>query len=357
MASRDIVVVGASTGGVDVLIQLARGLPAGFPASLFIVCHFPADFRSQLPDLLSRAGPVLASHALDGEPFYPGHIYVAPPDRHLILEAGGKMRLTRGPRENHHRPAIDPLFRSAARHYGPRTIGVVLTGALNDGAGGLLAVRAAGGLAVVQDPRDAVMAAMPLSATRVAGADHVVSAQELPDLLVQLIQRPAAARGELAMPDPIEKMPARVLRDMEEQIGNGRCGRVSLFTCPECGGSLWQVDEKELIRFRCHVGHAYQAETLMGEQSEKLEAALWTAARIFKERCLLARQLANQERRRNQPDAAARFEEQAELAESYSHMIQKYILGNGTATAPGTQDLPAGDKPSASSGGGPGGSQ
>src|SRR5262245_36360005 len=161
MASRDVIVVGASAGGVDALAQLARGLPGGFPASVFVVCHFPPGGRSVLPDILSRSGPLLATHAMDNFPFDPGQIYIAPPDRHLVLAPGGRMRLDREARENHFRPAVDPLFRSAARHYGQRVIAVVLTGALNDGSAGLLAVRRAGGLAVVQDPLDALVAAMP----------------------------------------------------------------------------------------------------------------------------------------------------------------------------------------------------
>jgi two-component system chemotaxis response regulator CheB len=161
MAGRDIIVVGASAGGVEALAQIARGLPAGLPASVFVVCHFPPGGRSVLPDILSRAGPLLAGHPADGDPFYPGQVYVAPPDRHLVLDPGNRVRLTRAARENHHRPAVDPLFRSAARHYGRRVVGVILTGALYDGTAGLIAVRAAGGVGVVQDPRDALVAAMP----------------------------------------------------------------------------------------------------------------------------------------------------------------------------------------------------
>jgi two-component system chemotaxis response regulator CheB len=344
MAGRDIIVIGASMGGVNALMQVVRGLPPGLAASLFVVCHFPADWPSKLPDVLSRAGPLLAAHAINGEPFYPGHIYVAPADRHLILVPGGWMRLTRGPRENHHRPAIDPLFRSAARNYGPRTVGVVLSGALTDGTAGLLALRAAGGLAVVQDPRDALMAAMPLNATQIAGADYVVPAGGLAALLVDLVRCPGPGPGDHDMPDPIDTMPDTVLRDMQRQIGNGHRGSLSLFSCPECGGALWQVDEDSLIRFRCHVGHIYNGETLLAEQAQTLEAALWTAARIFKERCILARQLANQERDCNNPAAAARFDEQADLAERYSHTIQQYVLGS--SQPPGAQpDLPPGGKP------------
>src|SRR5262245_53911101 len=245
MASRDIIVIGTSSGGVDVLCQIVQGLPAGFPASLFVVSHFPSGGTSVLPTILSRAGPLLATHATDDEPFHPGHVYVAPPDRHLLLAPNGVMRLSRGPRENHFRPAADPLFRSAARHYGPRVIGVVLTGAMSDGTAGLMAIRAAGGLAVVQDPSDALVEAMPLNATQLAGADHVVPVADMSRLLTSLVQRPSAPPGEKSM-DPIEKMTAIVERDMARQTRNERNGELATFTCPECGGALWQVDEKGL---------------------------------------------------------------------------------------------------------------
>jgi two-component system chemotaxis response regulator CheB len=341
MAGRDIIVIGASAGGVDVLAGMVRGLPAGLPASLFIVCHFPPGGRSVLPTILSRSGRLLAAHAGDGEPFYPGHIYVAPPDRHLLLGPGGRMSLARGPRENRHRPAADPLFRSAARHYGPRVVGVVLTGALSDGAAGLLAVRAAGGLSVIQDPEDAVVAAMPLNATQIAGADYVVPAAGLAPLLVRLVHGPVTATGGPAVPDPIETMPQAVHRDMDEQVRNKRRGNLSVFTCPECGGALWQVDETQVMRFRCHVGHVYNGETLLADKTEALEAALWTAVRTFKEKIVLSRQLAEQERGRGFPDAADRFEEQAEQAARYADLIQGHIL-DGPPSAGGEPDVPPG---------------
>jgi two-component system, chemotaxis family, protein-glutamate methylesterase/glutaminase len=206
------------------------------------VCHFPPAGRSVLPTILSRAGPLLASHARDGQPFYPGHVYVAPPDCHLLLRPERRMRVTRGPRENNHRPAVDPLFRSAARHYGPRVIGVVLTGAMSDGTAGLMAVRGAGGLGVVQDPHDAVVAAMPESATRIAGADYIMAAAGLAHLLAELVKGPVSPAGGPPMPDPIDQMPDAVNRDFDQQIRNERRGRVSVFNCPECGGSLWQVN-------------------------------------------------------------------------------------------------------------------
>jgi two-component system chemotaxis response regulator CheB len=330
MAGRDIIVIGASAGGIEALTLIARALPRGFPASLFVVCHFPPGGKSVLPDILSRAGPLLAVHPNDGDLFYPGHIYVAPPDRHLVLEPGGRMRLTRGPRENHNRPAVDPLFRSAARHYGDRVIGVVLTGSLYDGAAGLLAVRGAGGLAVVQDPRDARVAAMPLNATQIAGADRVVRAADLAALLVELVQGPLTAERGDAVMDPMEQMPEVVHETFDRQVRNERNGDVSVFTCPECGGALWQVAQAGLTQFRCHVGHAYNGEALLAEQSEALEAALWTAVRTFKEKVVLGRQLAAQERAKGEAKLADRFEEQAAQAAEYANLIQRHVLnGNG----------------------------
>lgn len=325
MVVHDIIVIGTSAGGVEVLMQLVRGLPAGLPASLFIVCHVSANSRSVLPEILSRSGPLLAVHARDGDPIYPSQIYVAPPDHHLVLEER-HVRVLRGPRENGHRPAIDPLFRSAAQVFGPRVIGVVLTGALHDGAFGLLEVRSAGGIGVVQDPSDARVAALPLNATEVAGADHVAPASELASLLVNLVRQPSEPQGDTRMNEPLTDLAQKQGDDSEAQTHGERRGQLSVFTCPECGGSLWQVDEKDVIRFHCHVGHAYQGESLLAEQAANLEAALWTAVRTFKDRCVLARQLANQERRGGNPEGARRFEEQAQQASRFSQSIQQFLL-------------------------------
>lgn len=350
MAGRDIVVIGTSAGGVEALTQLARGLPPGFPASVFVVCHFPPGGTSVLPQILGRAGPLPAAHAADGEAFEPGRVYVAPPDRHLLLTADGRTRLTRDARENRFRPAVDPLFRSAARHFGRRVVGVILTGALYDGSAGLIAVRAAGGLRVVQDPADALVAAMPQNATQLAGADHVVPITRLAALLVGLVgeEPPEDAGAEPMNPppagpgapdpsaDPIEKAARTAQEMMAAQARNERGGEVSTYTCPECGGSLWQVDEPRLVQFRCHTGHAYNGETLLTEQTEALEAALWTAVRTFREKSVLGRQMADAERRRGDAAAAGRFEEQAEQAARYAALIVERVLqGNGHAAAPG----------------------
>ena len=325
MAERDLIVVGTSAGGIEVLSRMVRGLPAGFPASFFIVCHLPTGARSALPEILSREGPLLASHAVDDEPFHPGHIYVAPPDWHLMVGPDRRMRLSRAARENRHRPAVDPLFRSAARHFGPKVVGVILSGALSDGVAGLMAVRAAGGLAVVQDPNDAVISGMPQNAVKIAGADHVVKAVDLAPLLTALVQNQATPNrsGEV---DPIDQAQDIVEEDMDGQSLDIRRGKVSVFSCPECGGSLWQTVQPELIQFRCHVGHLYNGEILLAEQSEALEAALWTAIRTFREKSILALQLARQARAEGNNESAERFEEQSHQAARYGSLLRRHLI-------------------------------
>jgi two-component system chemotaxis response regulator CheB len=203
---------------------------------------------------------------------------------------------------------------------------VVLTGSLSDGAAGLIAIRQAGGVAVVQSPADAVVPEMPKSAVDLAGADYVVAADDLAPLLVELVHRPIATGGVLHMVDPLDRMSDIVDNDMDRQVRGANRGRLSTFTCPECGGALWQVDEKGVLRFRCHVGHAYYGESLLAEMSEELEAALWTAVRTFRERAVLSRQMAERERLRGHAKAADRFEEQATLAQRHGILICEQLL-------------------------------
>jgi two-component system chemotaxis response regulator CheB len=326
MPGHDIIVLGTSGGGVEALCRLVGHLPPGLPAALFVVCHFPAGHRSRLPEILSRSGPLLATHAQDGEPIRPGQIYVAPPDFHLTLSPG-HMHLGHGARENHHRPAIDPLFRSAARAYGRRVVGVILTGGLHDGVAGLLAIRSAGGVSIVQDPEEAAVADMPRNASAIAGADYLLPLAEIPDALARLVREPIGAEGVPTMADPIEHMPDRITRDMAAQQDGARRGKLTVLTCPECGGAMWQVDEHALTRFRCHVGHAYYGEGLLAEQSAILEAALWTAVRTFKEKTILARQLAAQALAQGDTSAAERFRDEADVAGRYGRLIQENLLG------------------------------
>jgi two-component system chemotaxis response regulator CheB len=328
MPNRDIIVVGTSTGGVAALKELAKQLPGDFPASVFVVCHHGSDSPSMLPAILDNVGRLPAQNVRDGDPIHPGRIYVCPPDYHMLLEAG-RVRLSHGPRENGFRPAIDPLFRSAARHYGQRVIGVILTGLLSDGVAGLLAVRHSGGLAVVQQPDDAVMADLPTNALAIAGADFVVPLAELAALLSRLVSQ-GGESGVRAMTDPTEEIKATQEQDMEAQAHGERRNVPSVYSCPECGGTLWQLDDKELTGFRCHVGHGYDGDHLLAEQSEVLEAALWTAVRSFKEQTTLARQLANQARHRHSDDLVTRYEEKAELTDRYGRIIQDYLTNYST---------------------------
>src|SRR5262245_54586372 len=216
MPGRAIIVVGASAGGVGALKVLVGGLPVGLPAAVFVVCHFPPEHDSHLPELLNLWGPLRARHPRDGEAIRPGRIYVAPPDYHLVLRPG-RVELSRGPRENNLRPAIDPLFRSAARAYGPRVAGVILSGSVHGGVAGLLGVRAAGGAALVQDPREAVVSVMPRAALDMAGADEVLPTARLAARLAELAGQPPERGGE-AVSDPLEAMPQRVTDDMVEQV-------------------------------------------------------------------------------------------------------------------------------------------
>lgn len=291
MTQRDIVVIGASAGGIEALTTLLGGLPSDFPAALFVVVHTPPGAVSRLPQILSRAGPLPATHAAPGQAIAAGRITVAPPDRHLLIRPGW-IDLSRGPRENHSRPAIDPLFRTAARAYGPRVIGIVLSGALYDGSLGLLAIKTRGGAALVQDPEDAAFASMPESALRTVDADVVVPVAAMARALIDLMHDDVLDAGGFPMSDDDARMEAVVAADFAEQASDGRAEETTIYTCPDCGGVLWQDGAGLRLRFRCHVGHAYAPELLLSQKSEELEAALWSSLRLLKEKATLTRQLA-----------------------------------------------------------------
>jgi len=323
MPDHGIVVVGASAGGVEALADLATSLPDDLPAAVFVVLHLPATGTSALPEILRRHGPLPAAHVRDGEPIQSGRVYVAPPDHHVVLRTG-HVHLSRGPRENGHRPAIDPLFRSAAREYGTRVIGVVLSGTLDDGTAGLLAIKSRGGVAVVQDPEDALYTGMPGNALEHVQVDHVASAASMGKLLASLI-------ANLAEPPP-----APALSDMQvevemegfslEAFEGTHPGRPSGFSCPDCNGVLWQIQDGGLERYRCRVGHAWSPESLLTQQSEALEAALWIALRSLEERAALARRLAEPARRRGYSITATRFEEQAAEAQQAARLLRDLLL-------------------------------
>jgi two-component system, chemotaxis family, protein-glutamate methylesterase/glutaminase len=327
MPDHGIVVVGASAGGVEALTDLAASLPGDLPAAVFVVLHLPATGTSALPEILRRHGPLPAAHVKDGEPIQPGRVYVAPPDHHVLLRTG-HVHLARGPRENGHRPAIDPLFRSAAREYATRVIGLVLSGALDDGTAGLLAIKSRGGIAVVQDPADALYPGMPGNALEHVQVDHVAAAASMGRLLARLI-------ADVAEP-PTNPAPSDMQVEVEmeglslEAFEGNHPGRPSGFSCPDCNGVLWQIQDGGLERYRCRVGHAWSPESLLTQQSEALEAALWVALRSLEERAALARRLAEPARGRGYTITATRFEEQAAEAQQAARLVRDMLLHRDT---------------------------
>ena len=292
MPVRRIVVVGASAGGIDALRELVRSLPSGFPCPICIVLHVAPESPGLLHDILARAGTLPATSPADNERLQSGHIFVAPPDRHLIVEPG-RVRVTRGPTENRFRPAVDPLFRSAAQVYGPGAIGVILTGNLDDGTAGLWAIKQLCGTAIVQDPADAQFPSMPASAQRHVAVDHVVPLREIGDLLVKLTataSSPAPSAGTSATME-VEVKVAKGQNALDAGVQD--LGRPSLFACPDCHGVLLQLEEGGRWRFRCHTGHAYSTQSLRAAIDDGIEDALWNAFRALEEGGLLMRQLSS----------------------------------------------------------------
>jgi two-component system, chemotaxis family, protein-glutamate methylesterase/glutaminase len=291
MANRDIVAIGTSAGGVGALRFLAERLPAEFPASVLVTIHLSAQFPSSLDDILGKAGPLPAKFASTGLPLQRGVIFLAPPDRHLIIE-GDTLILGQGPRENNSRPAIDPMLRSIAACCGPRSIGAVLTGTLSDGTSGLQAVKRCGGTSVVQDPSDADFPDMPRNAINGATPDHVVRLEDMPALFQRLVAQPEGN----SMPVP-ENIRVEVAVAKGTSIGMeamDRLGRRSVLTCPDCNGVMWEMEDGELLRFRCHVGHAYAAESMSLSLDESLRRGMASALRALEERVALAHKLQKQ---------------------------------------------------------------
>ena len=327
---RDVVVVGASAGGVEALRSLAASLPPDLPATVIVALHVPSYGRSVLPRILERAGPLPARHVTGSAELVEGEILVAPPDHHLVV-LDSEVRATRGPRENGHRPAIDVLFRSAARTLSHRVIGVELSGVLDDGAAGMWAIRNRGGLVVVQDPDDCLYAEMPQSVMATVTPDHVAPASELGALLGRL------CREEFRAPTPAP--PSELIKAetnlalLEEGAMNSaeRPGAAAGFSCPDCGGTLFEIEEGSVSRYRCRVRHAWTTKGLLGEQTVQLDAALWIALRTLEEKAALAVQLAERALLRGSSLTASRFEEQATDAREAASRIRQLIESRPTS--------------------------
>jgi two-component system chemotaxis response regulator CheB len=322
----DVVVVGASAGGVEALRAVVHELPEDLDASVFVVLHLPPSGTSVLPRILARAGRMPAVHAADGTKFEKGCIYIAPPDQHMRF-ADGHVTLDRGPRENGHRPAIDPMFRSAAESFGGRVVGVILSGVLDDGAAGLFAVKRRGGATLVQSAADALYPTMPAAAIEAVGeTDLVGDAKELAAAIVELTHRPPTRPAPAAVPDPplAREEFLEVDRSSSEQP---REGKPSGYTCPECHGALWETEEGRVSRYRCRTGHEFSPESLATEQHAHVERALWAALRALEEKAAMLRRMSIRFKNRDQRRTAVRLEERANAILEEAVTVRRILRG------------------------------
>ncbi|HEY3162116.1 MAG TPA: chemotaxis protein CheB [Vicinamibacterales bacterium] len=339
MAQFDVVVIGASAGGVGSLQRLVEHIPAEFPAAILTVLHMPEGRRSMLPQILTRAGNLPASQAINGERVEPGRIYVAPAGFHLTVNAD-RLMVTRGAREHGNRPAIDPLFRSAALAYGPRAIGVVLSGLLDDGTVGLREIKRAGGIAIVQDPRDTEWPSMPQSALNHVAVDYSVPATQIGTLLQQIVMK---RRSATVMATGDDKLATEELRELTmHRDERQHPGEPSPYSCPECGGVLWELKDGDLLRFRCRVGHAYTNETLTTEQALTVEHALWSALRALEEQAAVRRRMAERASRQGRASWAARCQDRARELEDQAQQVRNLVLAGAGAAEETEEPAPEG---------------
>lgn len=329
-----MVVIGASAGGVEAIAALVANIPGDVNAAFFVVLHLPHNSVSYMPQILNRAGTLRAVHPKGEVPIERGMIYLAPPDKHLLV-GRGRVRVVSGPRENGHRPAVDPLFRSAAQAYGGDVIGVILSGNLDDGTSGLAAVKARGGIAIVQDPDETVFRGMPSSAIANVSIDHVLCLEEMAQTIVKLIDEDRPAKGDSMsnQDDDVLNIEVRAAElDPALAGSDGPPGVPSGYSCPECNGGLFEVQDGNLVRYRCWVGHAYSAESLLFAAGSAVEAALWAALRSLEENAAFSRRLARHAGGLHHDGAVQRFMGQAKRATEHA-LTLRGILSSGSLHA------------------------
>lgn len=329
MFKRDIIVSGASAGGLQAFQTLVSQLPSELSAAIFIVWHVSPEYPSLLPEILAQATALPVAHAIDTEPIKLGRIYVAPPDYHLLIEPG-YVRLSRGPRENRFRPSIDVLFRSAARSYGSQVIGVVLSGSLDDGASGLYAIKERGGLAVVQDPSDALHPSMPMAAMHAVAVDHCVSIIEMGALLAHLLDKAILVHEVNPVSEEMDIEVGIARQDNSLEIGITKLGEFSPYTCPECHGVLMQLKEGNLIRFRCHTGHAYSLDSLLAEVTQSIEEILWDGIQTIEASEMLMTHIAQHLCQVNEHEAAVLLLQKVKEAKWRANLVRQAVLSNET---------------------------
>jgi two-component system, chemotaxis family, protein-glutamate methylesterase/glutaminase len=339
---RDVIVIGGSAGAVDALIRLMPGFPAGLPARVFIAVHVPAAV-SALPAILTRRGHLEARHPEDGEPTQAGTVYVAPPDHHLLVKPG-YARVVRGPRENGHRPAIDPLFRSAVAAYGPRVICVVLSGNLDDGCAGASVVHEGGGVVIVQDPAECMYPSMPAAALAAVPSARALPLDQLARHLVALLSSPLTEADDVSINRPAARIPLDPVELEEPDVeALAKAGVSSGLTCPECHGGIFDVDIKGTQQYRCRVGHSFTADVLFSEQGASVEAALWTALRALEESAEMAARLHRRASERGNGKAADTYSHNATTYEQRARVIRDLLRSGGGGRADG--ELTVGARP------------
>lgn len=309
--SHDIIAIGGSAGAIPVLLDVVAEFPADLAASVFVVVHQQPFSPSILPELLSRRGPLPARHPLYAEAILPGHIYIAPPDTQLTLKKG-LIEVMRGPKENGHRPSVDALFRTASIAYGPRVIGVVLSGYQDCGTAGMLSIKARGGLSVIQAPETAKAADMPRSVLESVPVDHVVKPSEL-----------AALLARLATADSPQ---ARAVDEHVEQIEGARAAKAAEIVCPICHGVLQEAQAGVFMHFRCHVGHTFSLDNLLREQGEEVERALWAAVRALEESSAINGRIGRERGGLARGGLEARFDEKARVLSGHAEYIRQLLL-------------------------------
>jgi two-component system, chemotaxis family, protein-glutamate methylesterase/glutaminase len=322
MNASHAVVIGASAGGVAALLELAAALPKDLQAVVGMVLHVGSR-PSVLPELLTARGGMTAIHPQDGQPLVPGTIYVAPPDLHMVFTSD-QVRLSRAARENHARPAIDPLFRSTALAWRERAVGVVLTGELDDGTAGLAAIKQCGGTAIVQDPATAVQPSMPASALQNVPVDHCLPVEQIPAAVIQRVGRMA---NTAAGPPEQLQLEYEVFGGKRVMENLSRIGKPSSLTCPDCGGGLWEVNGSKPLRYRCHTGHAFSARTLENAQVELAEHSLWSSVRALQEREILLRRLAMVARATGDVAQAEAGQRQADRVRAQAELLSRLVQG------------------------------
>lgn len=319
----DIIVIGASAGGVEALSTVVAQLPADLPAALFVVMHTAQSSRRLLPRILANYGPLQAKDAEDGEPIVQGQIYIAPPDYHLLVHTD-QVRVLQGPRENLWRPAIDPLFRSAAVAHGAHVVGVILSGMLDDGVIGLSAVARCGGTAIVQAPDDAAFPEMPTNALNTGDVDYALPAAQLGAFLAGLAREPAGVSPPV--PQDLMLEATIIERVMNGSTSENEVGELVAFSCPECGGPLKEIKAPGHTHYRCSVGHAYTPQTLVADQTHEIEQALWYALRLLEERAKMLMNMHRDEAERGRMSSATLFEARAKETSGNAQQIRKLLM-------------------------------